>query len=146
MSCMVVCLSWDANYQPPPHRDNDDAPLRLLYTLNQLRSDRESLKTYVNGDRPQHINELYERWQQWLTRVMRWLSMSNLITNDSDPWCIFIDSSEIYHVRSEPWCGMCCMPRRPFYPYRASFNCFTRIVGFLHNPCAPTGLPSQGIF
>ena len=137
---MGACLSWDANYHPPPQRVNpwhqSDEPMGLLYRFAKLKNDGETLKTYVNVDRTEHINELYFRWQEWLTSVMTWLNGSNLITNDSGPWCIFNRSSKIGPVQSEPWCGMCYMPPHPFYIYQAIL---------VPNPCAPTSLPSTEI-
>ena len=83
------------------------------------------------------INELYVRWQEWLTQVTLWLNTSQLITNDCEPWCI---SSKINHVQSEPWYSTCCMLPHPFYTCWASLRRMTQacILGFVHNPWSPT--------
>ena len=65
-----------------------DDPVSVLYTFTELKNKSERLKTYVNADRPEQINELYFQWQEWLTGVMEWLSNSILITNDSEPGCV----------------------------------------------------------
>ena len=58
MSRMAACLSLDINYHPlqrncqPGHWD---PPLRLLYEFNQLKTETESMKTYVNADRQHQI-------------------------------------------------------------------------------------------
>ena len=47
-----------------------DDPVKILYTFTELKNKTERLKTYVNADRPEQINQLYFQWQEWLTDVM----------------------------------------------------------------------------
>ena len=88
--CTGACLPWDANYHPPQHRPTESYyAAKIVYTFARLNHDREMLKTYANEDRHRQINELYFRWERWLTDVMTWLNGSDQIPTASEPWCIF---------------------------------------------------------